>query len=121
MSEDEKPAIIMDNGTGMMKCGLSGTDAPTVTFASCVGYPKNKAMMTGGNKEYYVGEEAQQKRGILVLKFPLEHGVINNWDDMEKIWAHTFDNELRVVVGGEAEDDEDVAGVMLTASQGRAS
>merc|ERR1711977_755238 len=91
MSEDEKPAIIMDNGTGMMKCGLSGTDAPTVTFASCVGYPKNKAMMTGGNKEYYVGEEAQQKRGILVLKFPLEHGVITNWEDMEKIWAETFD------------------------------
>merc|ERR1712227_1172310 len=74
----------------------------------------NKAMMTGGNKEYYVGEEAQQKRGILVLKFPLEHGVITNWDDMEKIWAHTFDNELRVVVGGESEDDEDVAGVLLT-------
>ena len=114
MSDEEKPAIIMDNGTGMMKCGLSGTDAPTVTFASCVGYPKNKAMMTGGNKEYYVGEEAQQKRGILVLKFPLEHGVITNWDDMEKIWAHTFDNELRVVVGGESEDDEDVAGVLLT-------
>jgi actin-related protein len=114
MSEDEKPAIIMDNGTGMMKCGLSGTDAPTVTFASCVGYPKNKAMMTGGNKEYYVGEEAQQKRGILVLKFPLEHGVITNWEDMEKIWAHTFDNELRVVVGGETEEDEDVQGVLLT-------
>merc|ERR1712194_108792 len=114
MSDDEKPAIIMDNGTGMMKCGLSGTDAPTVTFASCVGYPKNKAMMTGGNKEYYVGEEAQQKRGILILKFPLEHGVITNWDDMEKIWAHTFDNELRVVVGGETEDDEDVSGVLLT-------
>merc|ERR1711998_467799 len=114
MSDEDKPAIIMDNGTGMMKCGLSGTDAPTVTFASCVGYPKNKAMMTGGNKEYYVGEEAQQKRGILVLKFPLEHGVITNWDDMEKIGAHTFDNELRVVVGGESEDDEDVAGVLLT-------
>merc|ERR1712010_116326 len=117
MSDEEKPAIIMDNGTGMMKCGLSGTDAPTVTFASCVGYPKNKAMMTGGNKEYYVGEEAQQKRGILVLKFPLEHGVITNWDDMEKIWAHTFDNELRVVVGGDTDEDEDVAGVLLTESQ----
>merc|ERR1719333_1975301 len=114
MSEDEKPAIIMDNGTGMMKSGLSGTDAPTVTFASCVGYPKNKAMMTGGNKEYYVGEEAQQKRGILVLKFPLEHCVITNWDDMEKIWAHTFDNELRVVVGDENEGDEDCTGVLLT-------
>merc|ERR1711967_204544 len=95
--DDEKPAVIMDNGTGMMKCGCSGEDAPKVTFASCVGYPKQKAMLQGSNKDYYVGEEAQQKRGILLLKYPLEHGVIQNWDDMEKIWKHTFDNELRIV------------------------
>merc|ERR1711881_176716 len=112
--DDEKPAVIMDNGTGMMKCGLSGEDAPKVTFASCVGYPKQKAMLQGSNKDYYVGEEAQQKRGILLLKYPLEHGVITNWDDMEKIWKHTFDNELRIVPGADDEAEEDVAGVLLT-------
>jgi len=114
MSSEEKPAIVMDNGTGMMKCGLSGEDAPKVTFASCVGYPKHSSMLAGSSKDYYVGEEAMQKRGVLVLKYPLEHGVIQNWDDMEKIWKHTFDNELRVVVGAEDEAEEDVAGVMLT-------
>jgi len=112
--DDDKPAVIMDNGTGMMKCGLSGDDAPKVTFASCVGYPKQKAMLQGSNKDYYVGEEAQQKRGILLLKYPLEHGVIQNWDDMEKIWKHTFDNELRIVLGAEDEAEEDVSGVLLT-------
>merc|ERR1712139_455460 len=111
---DDKPAVIMDNGTGMMKCGLSGDDAPKVTFASCVGYPKQKAMLQGSNKDYYVGEEAQQKRGILLLKYPLEHGVITNWDDMEKIWKHTFDNELRIVLGADDEAEEDVSGVLLT-------
>merc|ERR1711865_46120 len=89
-------------------------DAPKVTFASCVGYPKNKAMLQGSNKDYYVGEEAMQKRGILILKYPLEHGVIQNWDDMEKIWKHTFDNELRIVLGADDEAEEDVAGVLLT-------
>merc|ERR1712178_166395 len=108
--DDDKPAVIMDNGTGMMKCGLSGEDAPKGTFASCVGYPKQKAMLQGSNKDYYVGEEAQQKRGILILKYPLEHGVIQNWDDMEKIWKHTFDNELRIVLGAE----DEAAGVLLT-------
>jgi actin len=32
----------------------------------------------------------------LELKYPIEHGIIENWDDMEKIWHHCYQNELRV-------------------------
>ena len=37
-----------------------------------------------------------QKRGVLRFGHPIEHGIVKNWDDMEKVWHHTLYSELKV-------------------------
>ena len=95
--DDIKQNIIIDNGTSYCKAGLSGEEGPRAVFPSYVGYPKySSGMKRGDEKEFFVGADAESKRGVLKINYPIEKGVINNWMDMEKIWENIFTNELRV-------------------------
>ena len=100
MDEDEyygTMPIVIDNGSGMVKAGFAGEYYPCAVFPSIIGYPKYSNQMVGvsNSKTYFIGDEAQQKRGVCKIKYPIAHGIIEDWDDMKKIWTHTFYNELR--------------------------
>ncbi|GAB1600151.1 actin, adductor muscle [Argonauta hians] len=94
MLDTDSLVVVIDNGSGTTKAGFSTDESPSVVFPSMVGRPRHQNMFSGmTSKEFYVGNDAQTKRGILKLNYPIENGVVTNWDDMEKIWNYTF-NEL---------------------------
>jgi centractin len=71
-----------------------------------VGKPKHVRVMAGALEgEEFIGPRAevglslskdlkwQEYRGLLKLRYPIEHGIVNHWDDMERIWAHVYSKE----------------------------
>ncbi|KAJ3677913.1 hypothetical protein LUZ60_001716 [Juncus effusus] len=82
-----------------VKGGFAGDDALRAVCPTIVSRPLNSAIMVGTtHKDLYVGDEAQSKKVVLTLKYPIEHGIVTDWDDMESICHHTFFDELCVTV-----------------------
>ena len=93
---DAQVHAVIDNGTSYTKAGFSGEEAPRSAFPTLVGKPKPQVLLNSEKKERLLGQEALEKLGISTITHPIESGVITNWEDMEKIWHHTFYNELRI-------------------------
>jgi actin-related protein len=95
--DEEVSAVVIDNGSGMSKAGFAGDDAPRSVFPTLVGKSKMPSLMVAlEQKDVYVGEDAQIKRGVLNTTNPIQEGFIKNWEDMEKVWKHTIYDELEV-------------------------
>jgi centractin len=90
----ENQPIVIDNGTGVLKAGFAGEDAPKCVFPSMVGRPKHLKIMVQTSSamdgDSFVGNDAAQHRGVMRLNYPMEHGVVEDWGDMEKIWSHVY-------------------------------
>lgn len=88
--------VVIDNGTGVIKAGFAGAETPKAVFPAYVGRPKHlRVMANAAEGDMFVGNKATEHRGLLKLNYPTEHGIINDWADMQHIWQYTY-SELNV-------------------------
>jgi len=43
-----------------------------------------------------VGDEASKLRHMLQISYPLDNGVIRNWEDMQHVWKYTWEEKLKI-------------------------
>ncbi|CAM9016966.1 hypothetical protein WICANDRAFT_61013 [Wickerhamomyces anomalus NRRL Y-366-8] len=93
----EQP-IVLDQGTGFVKIGHGGSNFPDHTFPSIVGRPILRAEERTGDieiKDIMCGDEASAVRSALQVSYPMENGIIRNWEDMEHLWDYAFYERLQ--------------------------
>ena len=93
--------LVVDNGTGFLKAGFAADNLPSFSFPSIVGRPVLRAEEEALAddvvlKDIMVGDEAAAVRQALEISYPLENGVIRNWEDMEHVWNHLFFDQMRI-------------------------
>ena len=90
--------IVIDNGSGTIRAGYAGEDLPKCFFPSFVGRPKHLRVLAGGLEgDTFIGNKAQELRGLLKIRYPLEHGIVTDWEDMERIWQYIYTEELKTL------------------------
>uniref|UniRef100_A0A8R1U209 Uncharacterized protein n=1 Tax=Onchocerca volvulus TaxID=6282 RepID=A0A8R1U209_ONCVO len=86
--------VVIDNGSGVIKAGFAGDQTPKCRFANFVGRPKHTRVMAGALEgDLFIGPKAQEYRGLLSLKYPMEHGIVTDWNDMERVWQYIYSKD----------------------------
>ena len=97
MEEESKTVVVIDNGSYTVKAGFAGDDAPRKIFPSYVGYTKKSPInLAMDEKNFYIGDEAKERRGRLDMHRPFVDSIANNWEDVENLWTNTIYNILKI-------------------------
>ena len=98
-AEFDRNKVVCDNGSGFMKIGFCGQNFPEASVPAIVGRPLLRSDQKIGDielKSLMVGDEASPLRQYLEIDYPIQEGIVKNWDDMCSLWEHSFFNVLKM-------------------------
>jgi len=96
------PAVVIDNGTGFTKMGYAGNLDPDFVIPTAIADLDKKSTLGVSIKndeyDYYIGEQAINKAKTSKnhkLTYPMQDGIIESWDLMEKYWHQSIYGYLK--------------------------
>ncbi|CEF96625.1 Actin-related protein 3 (Arp3) [Ostreococcus tauri] len=91
-----RPAVVIDNGTGWTKMGFARNVRPSHVIPTCVA--ANGATTSGkmmDDLDVAIGREAMALSASREVRWPIRHGTVENWEDMERFWQASVCRYLR--------------------------
>lgn len=94
------PACVIDVGTGYTKMGYAGNKEPQFIMPSAIAVKETAKVgerLTRGveDLDFYIGDEAMEQKTPYAIKYPVRHGLVEDWDLMERYLEQCIFKYLR--------------------------
>lgn len=94
------PPVVIDNGTGYTKMGYAGNTEPQYIVPTLIAQKASAGGQDTGldgldDMDFYIGNEAHQHTSTHQINYPIRHGLVENWDNMERLWQQCIFKYLR--------------------------
>eukprot|EP00117_Sycon_ciliatum_P019012 scpid75680/ scgid3674/ Actin len=95
-SSEEIDGLVLDLGSIRWRCGFAGDGSPRYYNESVLGrsrlsHKSNESATSPPirkTEDTYIGDEAVRRRESLSLSFPIQRGIVTDWDDMQTLLDH---------------------------------
>uniref|UniRef100_A0A915B150 Actin-related protein 3 n=2 Tax=Parascaris univalens TaxID=6257 RepID=A0A915B150_PARUN len=108
MATGRLPACIIDNGTGYTKLGYAGNTEPQFIIPSVIAVKEKVGAQSSALRwntvgssriddlDFFIGDEALSPAAAnYSVKYPIRHGIVEDWDLMERFWEQCIFKYLR--------------------------
>ena len=99
-SYDHKSAVVLDNGTGFSKVGYAGNVEQQYIIPTVCASKADESGVAGKRDgvedlDFFIGDAAFANSSTHQINYPIRSGLIDNWDNMERLWSRCLFEYMR--------------------------
>jgi len=95
----EKPAVVIDNGSGFTKIGFAGNTTPLDIIPTTLSTRSNQRVADQlTDLDIFVGNDCVLNNVTHQSNYLVRNGLVEDWNAMERLWHRCIYDEVRVFV-----------------------